>query len=102
MPDEFARRNIMRNSTLKIMLASAVLSMACGGAFAQGGGNGQGGTGGGNAHSAATAGLTYHGDPATSPMAMWPGNPSKMMDSGSTDMHSMSSSDAMNPPKTAQ
>ncbi|MFM0045240.1 hypothetical protein [Paraburkholderia sediminicola] len=92
----------MRNSTLKIMLATAALSMACGGVFAQGGGNGQGGTGGGNAHGAPTAGMTYHGDPATSPLAMWPGNPSKMTDPNDADMHSMSSNDPMTPPKTAQ
>ena len=94
----------MNKAMRKAMLAGVSVAFLCGSAavFAQGGGNGNGGSGGGNAHSAATAGLTYHGDPATSPMAMWPGNPSKMMDSGSTDMHSMSSSDAMNPPKTEQ
>ncbi|NPT40457.1 hypothetical protein GNZ12_03835 [Paraburkholderia sp. 1N] len=92
----------MRNSTLKIMLAAAALSMAYGGAFAQGGGNGQGGTGGGNAHGAATAGMTYHGDPVTSPLAMWPGNTSKMMDSSDPGTHAMSPNDPMNPPKTAQ
>ena len=92
----------MRNSTLKIMLAAATLSMACGGAFAQGGGNGQGGTGGGNAHGAATAGMTYHGDPATSPLAMWPGNTSKTMDSSDTGMHAVSPNEPMSPPKTPQ
>lgn len=90
------------NSMVKIILATAALSMAYGAVFAQGGGNGQGGAGGGNAHSAATAGLTSHGDPATSPTAMWPGHPIKMMDSGDTDMHSISSNDEMNPPKTTQ
>lgn len=92
----------MRKSMLKIMLGTAALSMACGAAFAQGGGNGQGGTGGGNAHSAATAGMTYHGDPATSPMAMMSGSMSKKMDSSDTDMQPMSPNDPMNAPKTVQ
>jgi len=94
----------MRNSMQKWMLVgSTAISLAvCGTAFAQGGGNGQGGTGGGNAHSAATAGMTYRGDPVTSPTAAMPGNTMSKMDSSSTDMHAMSSSDSMNSDKTAQ
>jgi hypothetical protein len=40
--------------------------------FAQVGGNGQGGLGAGNAHGPATAGMTYHGDPISSPWVSLP------------------------------
>jgi hypothetical protein len=44
--------------------------------FAQAGGNGQGGIGAGNAHGAATAGMTYQGDPISS---AWTTKPAGMM-----------------------
>lgn len=48
--------------------------------FAQGGGNGQGGSGAGNAHGAATAGMTYGGDPISSP---WITKPAGFADNSS-------------------
>ncbi|MGF6770447.1 hypothetical protein P3T18_002926 [Paraburkholderia sp. GAS199] len=94
----------MRNSTRKIMLTGfTALSLAIvGPVFAQGGGNGQGGTGGGNAHSAATAGMTYRGDPINQPMSgMQAGSMSKM-DSGNAPMGSMPANDPMAPAKASQ
>jgi hypothetical protein len=91
MRDELARRNIMRRSTLAIMLGcAAALAVASGAAFAQGGGNGQGGSGGGNAHGAATAGMTHWGEPDPSPLDVMPGSGAKKMDSTRGDMQLMS------------
>jgi hypothetical protein len=55
--------------SLKAALACGTVAAICaaGAVFADGGGNGNGGNGGGNAHGAATAGMTYHGDPVSSP-----------------------------------
>ncbi|NPT56373.1 hypothetical protein [Paraburkholderia elongata] len=94
----------MRKLTLKLMLGctAAISVVVCSTTFAQGGGNGQGGIGAGNAHGAATAGMTYHGDPVTSPLDTMPGNAMKKNDPHETDMHSMSPDDAMSPAKTGQ
>ncbi|HZZ11316.1 MAG TPA: hypothetical protein VFE79_11555 [Paraburkholderia sp.] len=83
---------------------AAVLMVTSGAVFAMGGGNGQGGTGGGNSHSAATAGMTYRGDPITSPMATMPGNTAGHMDSGDATMQGMpvTANDAMAPQKSTQ
>ncbi|HEX7913463.1 MAG TPA: hypothetical protein VF534_35985 [Paraburkholderia sp.] len=68
----------------------AVASLcACAATFAQAGGNGNGGSGGGGAHGAATAGMTYHGEPVSSPWNRPPGEMSKSSDPTHTDMSRM-------------
>jgi hypothetical protein len=87
-----------------VLICGAFASTAV---FAQGGGNGQGGTGGGNAHSAATAGMTYHGDPISSPMSPMYSMPGAMSDAtsmsiGKPSSQSMSPDNATPPAKTGQ
>jgi hypothetical protein len=55
--------------SLKFALTCGAVAAICstGAAFAQGGGNGNGGSGGGSAHGAATAGMTYLGNPVSHP-----------------------------------
>ncbi|RDK02023.1 hypothetical protein [Paraburkholderia lacunae] len=94
----------MRKPTLKLMLGctAAISVVVCSTTFAQGGGNGQGGIGAGNAHGAATAGMTYHGDPVTSPLDTMQGKATKKMAPHETNVHSMPPDDAMSPAKTGQ
>jgi hypothetical protein len=68
----------------------AVASLcACAASFAYAGGNGNGGNGSGGAHGAATAGMTYHSEPVSSPWNRVPGDMSRSADTGS-GMGSMS------------
>ncbi|WCM23515.1 hypothetical protein NDK50_21855 [Paraburkholderia bryophila] len=95
----------MEKSTLKVLLARvAVVSLcACAATFAQAGGNGNGGNGSGGAHGAATAGMTYHGEPVNSPWSTVPGGGMKS-DMGMTDtgMSSMPANDTTKTAKAAQ
>ncbi|CAB3785547.1 hypothetical protein [Paraburkholderia fynbosensis] len=71
----------MRLLMLEITLGClAALSMASGAVFARRRQR-PGGSGGGNAHSAATAGMTHWGDPAPSPLDAMPGGDMKKMES---------------------
>lgn len=65
----------MAKLTLKVLLARVAVASLCASAatFAQAGGNGNGGNGSGGAHGAATAGMTYHGEPVSSPWNPVPG-----------------------------
>jgi hypothetical protein len=68
----------------------AVTSLcACAATLAQAGGNGNGANGSGGAHGAATAGMTYHSEPISSPWNRPPGDMSKNADSTRTDMSHM-------------
>lgn len=68
----------------------AVASLcACAATFAQAGGNGNGGNGSGGAHGAATAGMTYHGEPVSSPWNRVPGDMSKNAGTAHMDMPTM-------------
>ncbi|MDE1181587.1 hypothetical protein [Paraburkholderia sp.] len=79
----------MKHVTMKMVLGcTAMVSMAVSSVVFAGGGNGNGGSGGGGAHGAATAGMTYHSEPVTSP---WPGKDMKEMDMKMQDMHRMPS-----------
>lgn len=69
--------------------------------FAQGG-NGNGGSGGGGSHGAATAGMTYHSEPVSSPWNRIPGDVVSKPRMSDMDMHSMSPGDDGMPPKTGQ
>jgi hypothetical protein len=62
----------MEKLTRKAVWVCAVVASMCAttATFAQGGGNGNGGSGGGGAHG---AGMTYHGEPVTSPWGVEPG-----------------------------
>jgi hypothetical protein len=66
----------MKYVTRTVVLSCVTAAAMCGqgAAFAQAGGNGNGGIGSGNAHGAATAGMTYHGDPVSGPTSPWPDN----------------------------
>ncbi|MBB5441604.1 MULTISPECIES: hypothetical protein [unclassified Paraburkholderia] len=94
----------MEKLTMKTLVARvAVASLCvCAATLAQAGGNGNGGNGSGGAHGAATAGMTYHGDPVTSPLDAMPGHATQKMDAHETDMRPMSPDDAMSPAKTGQ
>ncbi|MFM0031733.1 hypothetical protein PQR70_36550 [Paraburkholderia madseniana] len=75
----------------------AVASLcACAATFAQAGGNGNGGNGSGGAHGAATAGMTYHSEPVSSPWNRVPGDMSRSADTtsgmGMSAMHPEDSS----------
>ncbi|RKT22320.1 hypothetical protein B0G69_5775 [Paraburkholderia sp. RAU2J] len=84
----------MRLLMLEIALGClAALSMASGAAFAQGGGN---------AHSAATAGMTHWGDPAPSPPDAMPGGAMKKMESMDGEMQPMPPNDSVKATKTGQ
>jgi hypothetical protein len=83
----------MEKLTMSALLARvAVASLcACAATFAYAGGNGNGGSGGGSAHGAATAGMTYHGEPVSSPWNRPPGNTmSNGSDMAHTEMSHMS------------
>ena len=85
----------MEKLTMSVLLKRvAVASLcACAATFAQAGGNGNGGNGSGGAHGAATAGMTYHGEPVSSPWNRPPGDMSKSSDSTHTDMSRMTHDD---------
>lgn len=72
----------MEKLTMKVLFARvAVASLcACAATLAQAGGNGNGGNGSGGAHGAATAGMTYHGEPVSSPWNQVPGDMSRSAD----------------------
>lgn len=95
----------MMRATLKAVLVYGIFASTT--AFAQGGGNGQGGMGGGNAHGAATAGMTWHGDPISSPMNSMSSMSGSMPDTspmsmGKPSSQPMSPDNAAMPAKTGQ
>ena len=63
---------------------------ACNAAFAQAGGNGNGGNGSGGSHGAATAGMTYHSEPVSSPWNRVPGDMASQPKRSDKDKQSMS------------
>ena len=75
----------MKNLTKNALFAriAAVSLCACAATFAQAGGNGNGGNGSGGAHGAATAGMTYHSEPVSSPWNRVPGDMSRSADAAS-------------------
>jgi hypothetical protein len=77
----------MGKLTMNTLLARVVVVSLCGCAatLAQAGGNGNGGNGSGGAHGAATAGMTYHGEPVSSPWARVAGYMSKREDTTSNE-----------------
>lgn len=89
---------------MKILLARvAVASIcACAAAFAQAGGNGNGGNGSGGAHGAATAGMTYHSEPISSPWNRVPGDTSKSANMARMDAPSMTPDDSNMSANTGQ
>lgn len=95
----------MKKLTMNTLFARiAVASLcACAATFAQAGGNGNGGNGSGGAHGAATAGMTYHGEPVSSPWNRVPGDMSKTAATTSgMDMSAMHPEDSSMPTKTVQ
>lgn len=74
----------MEKLTLKVLSGRiAVASLcACAATFAQAGGNGNGGNGSGGSHGAATAGMTYHSEPVSSPWNRVPGDMTKPAEMG--------------------
>ncbi|MGA7779110.1 MAG: hypothetical protein WCA85_15580 [Paraburkholderia sp.] len=94
----------MEKSTFKILLARvAVVSLcACAATYAQAGGNGNGGNGSGGAHGAATAGMTYHGEPVSSPWNRVPGDITTKPQMSEMDMHGMPPAADGMPAKTGQ
>jgi len=83
----------MNKAMRKAMLAGVSVAFLCGSAtvFAQGGGNGNCGSGGGNAHSAATSGMTHWGDPVATSTSSMPGNMQNPGMVNSADMSAMPS-----------
>ncbi len=81
----------MEKLTMKTLVARvAVASLCvCAATLAHAGGNGNGGNGSGGAHGAATAGMTYHSEPVSSPWNRVPGDMSKTADSASMNMPTM-------------
>lgn len=95
----------MEKLTMNALFARvAVASLcACAATFAQAGGNGNGGSGGGGAHGAATAGMTYHSEPVSSPWNRVPGDMSRSADTANgMSMSAMHPEDSSMSPKTAQ
>ncbi|MFM0553210.1 hypothetical protein P0D69_19865 [Paraburkholderia sediminicola] len=94
----------MEKLTMKVLFARvAVASLcACAATLALAGGNGNGGTGSGGAHGAATAGMTYHSEPVSSPWNRVPGDMSKSADTAHRDMPGMTPDDGTMPKKTGQ
>ena len=94
----------MEKVAQRVMLACVAVVSLCASAttFAQGGGNGNGGSGGGGAHGAATAGMTYHSEPVSSPWNARPGKMTKNADTTQMGMHGMSPDDSAQPAKTGQ
>ncbi|PQV53906.1 hypothetical protein [Paraburkholderia sp. BL21I4N1] len=94
----------MEKMTLNALLARlAVVSLcACAATLAQAGGNGNGGNGSGGSHGAATAGMTYHSEPVTSPWSTVPGGMKSDMSMTDTAMPSMSANDTAKTAKAAQ
>ena len=94
----------MEKVTLKVVLVRVAVVSLCASAatFAQAGGNGNGGTGSGGAHGAATAGMTYHGEPVSSPWNAQPDHMTKNADTAATGMHGMAPVDSPDSKKTGQ
>jgi hypothetical protein len=95
----------MEKLTMNALFARlAVASLcACAATFAQAGGNGNGGNGSGGAHGAATAGMTYHSEPVSSPWNRVPGDMSKTADTtGGMGMSAMHPEDNGMPTNTVQ
>lgn len=94
----------MKNATRKVWLVHAFVAALCGCAatFAQAGGNGNGGNGSGGAHGAATAGMTYHSEPVSSPWNRDPGDISHKANMSATDMPGMTPVDGVDGVKTGQ
>ncbi|KAA1014262.1 hypothetical protein FVF58_05135 [Paraburkholderia panacisoli] len=91
----------LMTKTLFARVAVASLC-ACAATFAQAGGNGNGGSGGGGAHGAATAGMTYHSEPISSPWNRVPGDMSRSADMAHRDMPGVTPDDSTMPKKTGQ
>jgi len=70
--------------------------------FAQAGGNGQGGLGAGNAHGPATAGMTYHGDPISSPWVQLPAGWGDKSDMNTSSSNVVPPNDGTTVPKDSQ
>lgn len=94
----------MEQLTMKTLVARvAVASLCvCAAMLAQAGGDGNGGNGSGGAHGAATAGMTYHSEPVSSPWNRVPGDMSKTTDSTRMDMPGLQKNDSSMPAKTVQ
>lgn len=94
----------MDKLTMKARLARVAIASLCVGAatLAQAGGNGNGGNGSGGAHGAATAGMTYHSEPISSPWNRVPGDMSKTGDRGGMNMPTMRPEDNSMPARTVQ
>ncbi|MFL9945026.1 hypothetical protein PQR68_03455 [Paraburkholderia agricolaris] len=94
----------MEKLTMKALVARvAVASLCvCAATLAQAGGNGNGGNGSGGAHGAATAGMTYHSEPVSSPWNRVPGDMSKTADSASMNMPTMHPEDNSMSTRTVQ
>ncbi|MFP3567720.1 hypothetical protein [Paraburkholderia sp. SIMBA_030] len=95
----------MEMLTMKVLFARvAVASLcACAATLSQAGGNGNGGNGSGGAHGAATAGMTYHSEPVSSPWNRVPGDMSKKADTTSgMGMSNMTPEDSTMSAKTVQ
>ena len=94
----------MEKLATKLLFARiAVVSLcACAATLAQAGGNGNGGSGGGGAHGAATAGMTYHSEPVSSPWNRVPGDMSRSAETMHKDMPGMTPESDTAPSKTAQ
>ncbi|MFM0625685.1 hypothetical protein [Paraburkholderia xenovorans] len=94
----------MEKLTTKVLFARvAVASLcACAATLAQAGGNGNGGNGSGGAHGAATAGMTYHSEPVSSPWNRVPGDMSKSADAAHKDMPGMAPDASSMSKKTGQ
>lgn len=94
----------MKHATRKVQLVHAFVAALCGCAatFAYAGGNGNGGNGSGGAHGAATAGMTYHGEPVSSPWNRIPGDMSRKATANTTDMPRMTPVEGVDNVKTSQ
>jgi hypothetical protein len=94
----------MSNETLKMRLGRAIVAVVCGcaaaGAYA--GGNGNGSNGSGGSHGAATAGMTHHSEPVSSPWNRDPGDISHTTGMSQTDMPGMAADDNAMAPKSSQ
>ncbi|ASW01241.1 hypothetical protein [Paraburkholderia aromaticivorans] len=94
----------MKKLTLEVLLARVTVASlcACAATFAQAGGNGNGGNGSGGAHGAATAGMTYHSEPVSSPWNRVPGDMTRHAEMGAPTMPNMPPDNGTQSPRTGQ
>jgi hypothetical protein len=90
------------HASSKVLIAGAGALLALVSSVALAGGNGNGGNGSGGSHGAATAGMTYHSEPVSSPWNRVPGDMSSSARQHDQDTSAMARRDTRQTPKTEE